>query len=746
MTHSRAQPTTSSATTQRSGTRTSHLGTRRYPGVDLIYYGNQQQLEFDFIVQPGTDPAAIRLGFQGEIAAHALRLKIDPAGNLVVEGPAGGVLLPRPMVYQQAGNRREPVDGTYLLSADQHLSFRLGAYDHTRPVVIDPILTYSTFFGGDGYDQANAVAVDAAGNAYVTGTTNSTNFPTTPGEPGNSTLYDPAFVSKLSPDGSTLLYSTCLGGLQGSAGSIGTVGTSIAVDAAGDAYVAGYTEAVDYPTTPGAFQRTSPSFITAFLTKLNSTGTGLVYSTLIGGSQGSDVSGLAVDGTGHAYLAGDNYSGDFPTTPGAYKTALNQPGVDVYVAKFDPTGSSLVYSTLLGEAATEPTGLALDQSGNVFVTGVTDDAKFPTSRGAFSATGDNFVTKFNKTGSALLYSTRLQGSAVPLGIAIDSAGNAYLTGSTRDDLPTTPGAFETTDCLYCNDAFVSKLNPTGTGLVYSTYLGGGTRNPRYSYEGQGRSIAVDSAGNAFIAGYTLLPTFPTTPDAFQTTYSGGYSDGFFTKLNAAGSTVLYSTYLGGNGQDQASSVALDPAGNAYVAGNTYPASTGMASTFPTTPNTYQPTYGGGESDGFVARFAALTPFCSITARLLVDLDTHRVDEDNYTLDATFTPGADPLTNPISIEIGTNFITVPAGSLVQQGKDYVFHGRIKGRPVSLILQKLGGSSNGGSSGCTGPEYALLAVVRSINIGPLTNPVTVTLTIGDNVGTTKVQATILHKIYE
>ena len=719
-----------------------------YPGVDLVYYGNQHQLEFDLIVQPGTDPASISLGFQGEVANHPLRLKIDPTGNLVVDGPDGGVLLPRPTVYQQAGNKRESVDGTYLLSASQHLTFRLGAYDHTRPVIIDPILTYSTFLGGSVADQATALTVDAEGNAYVTGVTNSPNFPTTPGVLGTPTLNNPSFVSKLSPDGSALLYSTCVGGLGGA-----TTSTSIAVDATGDAYVAGYTYAKDYPTTPGAFQHTFSSLTTSFLSKLNSTGTGFVYSTLIGGSLDSNAFGLAVDSTGHAYLGGDNYAGDFPTTPGAYKTAPNpaQPYfVDVFLAKFDPTGSSLVYSTLLGDGPSEVSGLALDNSGDVFLTGFTNDPNFPTSPGAFSSAGSTFVTKFNQTGSALLYSTRLRGSAVPGGIAIDSAGDAYITGSTgSNDLPTTPGAFKTTDCAYCSDAFVTKLNPTGTGFVYSTYLAGDTLETNHSASGYGtgRSIAVDSVGNAYIAGSTLVANFPTTPDAFQNTYGGGYSDGFFTRLNASGSAILYSTFLGGKGTDVATGVAVDPAGNAYVAGSISGSSSEVTSTFPTTPNSYQPTYGGGDYDAFVTRFSALTPFCKIKARdLLIDLDTARVDEDNYTLDATFVPGADPLTNPISLEIGNSFVTIPAGSLVQQGTSYSFHGEINGKPVAVLLQELREHTKGSTNDCTGPKYSLYALVRSINLGPLTNPVTVTVTIGDKSGTTQLQATIRNMIYE
>ncbi len=726
-----------------------------YPGVDLIYYGNQHQLEFDFILQPGTDPAAIDLGFRGDIANHPLGLKIDPTGNLVVDGPAGGVLLPRPIIYQQSGNRREPVDGTYLLTANQHLTFRLGAYDHTRPVVIDPILTYSTFLGGNADDPAAGIAVDATGNAYVTGVTSSPNFPITPGAaaaPGTSILNTSAFVSKLSPDGSALLYSTTLGGLQSdTTGSRSTDGTSICVDAAGDAYVAGSTDTVDYPTTPGAFQRTSRGGRTAFLSKLNPTGTGFVYSTLIGGSTGDGAQALAVDSTGHAYLGGDNYSGDFPTTPGAYKTSTNarQYSGNIFLTEFDPTGSFLVYSTLLGDAYGNSTlsGLALDKSGNILLTGYTNTNNFPISPGAFSSIGTTFVTKFNATGSALLYSTRLGVTADSDAIAVDSAGNAYITGFTyTNDLPTTRGAFETTDCAGCRDLFVSKLNPAGTALVYSTYIAGNNGKADFMALGTS-SIAVDSAGIAYIAGSTHLANFPTTPDAFQKTYGGGYGDAFFTRLNAAGSALLYSTFLGGKATDGVDGVALDPAGNAYVAGYTTGNYNSFASTFPTTPNAYQPTYGGGDYDAFVARFSALIPFCSIDARdLLVDLDTARFDEDNYTLHAVFVPGADPLTNPLSIEIGTSFITVPAGSFVQQGTNYVFHGQINGKPVVIYLQKLAGQSTGSTGTCTGAEYSLYAFNRSLNIGPLTNPVTVTVTVGENSGTTQVQATILNMVYE
>ena len=307
-----------------------------YPGVDLVFYGNQRQLEYDYVVAPGTDPSVIKLAFDG-----AESMTIDGQGDLVLHTSAGDVMEDAPVVYQESGGIRQPVSGQFVVEGDGQVGFALGAYDHTQPLVIDPVLSYSTYLGGTGLDQSYGIAVDAAGNAYVTGTTDSADFPTTTGafQTTSGGGYD-AFVTKLNPTGTALVYSTYLGGTSVD------FGEHIAVDRAGNAYVTGYTTSTNFPTTVGAFQTTSGGGYDAFVTKLNPTGT-VVYSTYLGGSGDEIGWGIAVDTAGYAYVTGQTDSTDFPTTTGAFQTTSGG-GYDAFVTKLNPTGTALVYSTYLG--------------------------------------------------------------------------------------------------------------------------------------------------------------------------------------------------------------------------------------------------------------------------------------------------------------------------------------------------------------------------------------------------------------
>jgi hypothetical protein len=386
-------------------------------------------------------------------------------------------------------------------------------------------LVYSTYLGGSGTDQGIDIAVDAAGSAYVTGTTDSTNFPTTAGAfqaalAGTST---DAFVTKLSPAGAALVYSTYLGG------SGSDQGVGIAVDAGGSAYVTGLTGSANFPTA-SPIQAALVGSSDAFVTKLNPTGSApLVYSTYLGGSGAEQGNRIAVDAAGSAYVTGTTDSLNFPTTAGAFQTASG--GLDdAFVTKLTPAGSALAYSTYLGGSGTEQSfGIAVDSAGSAYVTGTTDSPNFPTTAGAFDVTAnggfDAFVTKLTPAGSALVYSTYLGGSGSGgdsgIGIAVDSAGNAYVTGeTTSDDFPTaSPVQAARGGGL---DAFVTKLNPAGSALVYSTFLGGSNLDT-------GQGIAVDSGGNAYVAGFTSSPNFPTTTGAFDQTANGG-DDTFVAKL------------------------------------------------------------------------------------------------------------------------------------------------------------------------------------------------------------------------
>jgi hypothetical protein len=572
-----------------------------YPGVDLLWYGNAGRVEYDVVVAPGADPRSVRL----DVSASR-RATIDARGDLLLEGEAGVVTMRKPFVYQERGGARREVASEYVALGGGEIGFRVGTYDPSLPLVIDPVLAYATYLGGNGFDQAYNVAVDAAGNAYVTGVAYTANFPTTAGAYQRTPTGTDAFVTKLAPDGRTLVYSTYLAGAncQG-----------IAVDASGSAYLTGYA-AINFPTTPGAFETMLRGGFDAFVTKLAPDGSSLVYSTLLGGSFDDFGYDVAVDASGNAYVTGNTAyrapgPGDFPTV-NAVQPAYGGGNEDAFVAKVNATGSALVYSTYLGGGqilnATDDwgEGIAVDAGGSAYVTGYTYSPDFPTTAGAYdrSRAGlDAFVVKFSPGGTSLVYSTFLGAAGREQGydIAVDAGGNAYVAGLTEsednpftpeyDGFPTTPGAFQPTGSF---DAFVTKLDPQGSGLVYSTYLGGAADVDR------AWGIAIDSAGNAYVSGDTKSPNFPVV-DAVQPNYGGGLGDAFAAKLNASGSALVYSTFLGGNLADEARAVAVSANGaSAYVVGST------SSFNFPSTPGVVQPFNAGGvehHDDAFVVKLS-----------------------------------------------------------------------------------------------------------------------------------------------
>jgi hypothetical protein len=384
-------------------------------------------------------------------------------------------------------------------------------------------------------------------------------------------------------------YSTYLGGGGDDRGY------GIAIDGSGNTYITGGTSSSDFPTTSGAFD-TSYNGGDVFVTKVDSTGTALVYSTYLGSGGDDRGYGIALDSSGNVYITGLTYSSDFPTTPGAFDTSYNGVYCDVFVSKLNASGTALVYSTYLGGGSSDVgSDIAIDSSGNTYITGYTY-SDFPTTPGAFDTSyngpEDVFVSKLNASGTVLVYSTYLGAwdRDYGYGIAVDSSGNAYITGFTwSSNFPTTPGAFDISlDGL--SNVFVTKLNASGTALVYSTYLGGG--------DDEGHDIAIDGLGNAYITGYTRggLGRFPTTPGAFDTSYNGS-GDVFVTKLNASGTALVYSTYLGGGDYDEGWGIAIDVSGNAYVSGDTF------SSDFTTTPDALDTTY-NGDTDVFVTKLNA----------------------------------------------------------------------------------------------------------------------------------------------
>jgi hypothetical protein len=578
-----------------------------WPGVDLKLSEQEKSLKYEFHIRAGTQVSNIRLAYAG-----ASGVSLDDSGALLIDSPAGVLRDAAPVAYQEISGVRVPVESHYILNRKTgEYGFAIGAgFQPDHDLIIDPGVTYSTFLGGTSHEIGSGIAVDAAGNAYIVGITQSPDFTTTAGafrRTGATGTVSDAFIAKLNPTGTALVYATFIGG------SDFDFGRAIAIDAAGNAYITGQTKSTDFPTTKGAFHTTLSTpgncprcgidNYDAFVTKLNATGSALVYSTYLGGGQDiDDALGIAVDSAGNAYITGETASGDFPTTPGAFRTVRNGAD-DAYVTKLNPTGTALVYSTFIGGSQVDfGVRIAVDSTGNAYVAGNTSSPDFPTTTGAFdtsfNGSFDVFVLKLNAAGSNLIYSTFLGGAGFDSagGLAIDAAGNAYVSGgSSSSDFPITPGAFETvSQSSSGGGGFVTKLNPTGTALIYSTFLGDAGCN----------GLALTPAGNVWLTGATSSPTFPTTPDAFQGflhVNGSTSSDGFITELNATGSAILYSTYLGGTNTDYGTDLALDSAGNVYVTGET------MSSDFPTTAGAFDRIFKGNLEvffgDAFITKLA-----------------------------------------------------------------------------------------------------------------------------------------------
>jgi hypothetical protein len=533
-----------------------------WPGIDLAFHGRGNRLEYEFHVAPGADPSRIRMAYDG-----ARDVSLGAHGALELDTALGIVRDPEPRSAQVIDGRPTKVSSRWAVDRRTgSFGVALGAFDPQRALVIDPSPRYSTILGGSANDFGIDIAVDREGSAYVGGQTISPDFPTTPG------AYDrvhggtaDAFVAKLDPSGTQLEYATYLGGSGAEAA------LSIAVDDGGRAYVSGGSASADFPTTPGAFNRTHKNNEDAWVAKLSADGSDLVYSTLLPGSEiaGDFGAAIAVDRTGHAYVAGGSGSPDFPTTPRSYDPQHHGDvnSLDAFVVKLKPDGSGLEFATFLGGHCNEAvTGIALDDHDRVFVTGSTLSDDFPTTKGAYDreARGqdDVFVSELSADGRRLLASTYLGGKGVDWaqGLALGRAGDVTVTGWTESaDFPTTRGAFERRH-HGGEDGFVARLGAAGTKLVWSTYLAG-------AGDDRGRGVAVDTSGNAYVTGATSSDDFPTTPQARTRVYVGD-QDAFVTKLNPTGSRLGYSTFLGGTGLDFGRSIALDADRNAYVTGRT----------------------------------------------------------------------------------------------------------------------------------------------------------------------------------
>jgi hypothetical protein len=620
-----------------------------YPGIDLVYYGNQHQLEYDFVVAPGADPARIALRFGG-----AKNVRLERNGDLAVNTEDGQIVFQKPVVYQSSapGGERRLIDGRFMISANNRVSFSLGSYDRGQRLVIDPVLIYSTFLGGPGGNEGGGIAVDSLGSAYITGATNS-GMPVTSGA-FETTLPSgtAAFVSKLNASGTALEYSTYLGGNQdtNSPSANYSAAYGITVDASGSAYIVGSTYSTNFPTTSGALltTNTSPTFYgvaspMAFLTKLDPTGAGLAYSTYLGPPtnhgtfNGFLAKAVAVDASGNAYVTGWASSG-LMTTLGSFQATDPNGQADPFVLKINPTGTALVYGTYISGTNNWGTanGIAVDAQGNAYIAGATAATDFPVTSGAFQTVNNDqqgctsycstnaFITELNASGSALVYSTYLGGSGggvrwadVPTAfegnggfiwdgassIAVDAFGSAYVAGfAFSQNFPTTPGVFQTTNYAYNNGGFtpfVAKFGPAGA-LEYSTFVGGGGV---YLNGDAAAGIAVDTSGNAYITGLVHSPDFPLSPKAFQPSQNFPPSSdetAFVAKLNADATGLSYSTYLGGSSPPALSSgsaIALGSNGGTYVTGLT------TTGNFPVTSGAYQTTIQNtNPGNAFVAKF------------------------------------------------------------------------------------------------------------------------------------------------
>lgn len=537
-----------------------------YPGIDVVYYGNQGQFEYDLLVSPGSNPGAIRIRFDG-----CEGMSLDESGNLLLALPEGDRLTQLcPTVYQESRHGlRAPVQCHYKIEGQGEVSLETGPYDASRALVIDPIVTFSTYLGGSAVDMGLGVTVDASGNMYLVGSTRSINFPTV--TPFDSSLGGSVdlYVAKLNPSGTTLVYSTYLGG----SGNEFDFDSAIVVDASGSAFISGSTASTDFPVvTP--FQSVSGGDFDAFVLKLAPAGNSLLFSTYLGGS-GLDLgSGLGVDSSGNVLIGGVTTSSNFPVANAFQPTLAGLS--DAFVAKIGATGSSLIYSSYLGGSGDDSGGVAIGPSGEAFVGGYTGSTNFPTTPGSFQpAIGgsfDAFITKIDSTGSAIVYSSYLGGSGLDFGagLVVDASGSAYFTGETRSSNFPVVGAVQPA-LAGPRDAFVVKVNPAGSALVYSTYLGGS------GYD-RGFGIAVDSAGSAYVTGQAPSPNFPVV-NAFQPTFAGGVIDAFVTKFSPTGGSLVYSSYLGGSGSDTGRGIAVDTAGNAYVTGDTSSPDFPLASPF-----------------------------------------------------------------------------------------------------------------------------------------------------------------------
>ena len=549
-----------------------------YNGIDLKIYGTKNRMEYDFIVSPGANPSKIHITCEGIDT-----LKINEKGGLVIHTPLGEITHLKPFIYQSIRGKKHSVEGSFTV-AKNTFSFNIKAYNTNYPLIIDPLtMTYSTFLGGSGFDQGDAIAVDSAGNAYVTGITESTDFPTKNSYEGTFPGNFSAFVAKINQSGDSLIYSTFIGG------SGTDRAWDIAVDSTGSAYITGATDSDNFPVK-NAYQSQISGESDAFVIKLAPAGNNISFSTYLGGDLSDDGKSIAVDSSGNTYITGNTSSTNFPTA-NAYQGSLKGES-DAYISKLNSTGSNLIFSTYVGGSLRDVSeGIAIDLNGNSFITGWTDSTDFPVKssyQSKLSGNIDSFITKLNSSGNSISYSTLLggkDGDDIAHGIEVDSEGNAYIVGETNSTGFPVKNAYQQVKSGLI-DAFITKIKPAGNSLVYSTFLGGGFGD-EYGY-----GMTVDESGCVYISGYTDSRDFPVK-NAFQG-IAGINKNAFVTKMNPEGDSLAFSTYIGGANNDQAAhGIAVDSYGSLYITGLTY------STDFPT-KSPFQGMY-GGSGDAFISK-------------------------------------------------------------------------------------------------------------------------------------------------
>lgn len=645
-----------------------------YPGIDQRWYLDNGNLRFDYIVHPGSDYSRIRLVTTGADRVLAF------SDELVWQTCLGEVKQTGLLAYQWVNNEKQLVDARWYGAGDR-AGFQIGHYDDGNMLIIDPLI-YSTYLGGSQRDMPYSIQTDLAGNAYVTGSTASANFPTTPGAydvtfTPNLSPENDVFVSKLDPTGSSLIFSTFIGG---SANTVDN-GYSLVLDASGNICVAGQTSSSDFPVTAGAYDQTFNGSADAFVLKLSSTGNALLFSGFLGSTASDMATCVGLDAAQNIYVYGQTASATFPVTAGAWDVSYNGGSSDLFVSSFNSNGSALLYSSYIGGTDLErpvPGGLgsgydgrmAVDAAGQVYITGYTASADFPTTAGAWNTVynggvSDIFVAKLNSAGNNLLYSTYLGGSVgnncvscypggdYAHGIAVDASGNAYITGETWSyDFPHTPMAYDTTFNMAFRCIFVTKLNPGGTGLLFSTALGDSAQ------QHEANAIELDNQNNPVIIGYST-GGFPITPGAYDSL--AGSHNVIIAKLSTNGNQLIYSTYLGTSNGQEGLVLSIDSSQFIYAAGTT------RSAAFPTTPGAYDVTQNGGSyDDGFVTKLGICpVPFISVMPSVPVCENTPvtlqlSVTGAAYSWSDTSLTGNTPTVTPDTTTTYTVIVTDPGG--------------------------------------------------------------------------------------